>query len=306
MSRRGVHRYWAALRGQRLSRCGVWIVLGMLLLALVGPWLVDDPQAFVDAPLLPPSVDYWLGTNGAGQDVWAQLLAGSRPTIVVGLTTGLLTILIGALVGGVAGFLGGWIDDLLTLLINVFLVIPGLPLMIIIATWLPAGPLTLMSVMVFTGWAWSARVVRAQTLTLSQRDFVQAAVVSGESRLRIIVFEILPNMTSLLVSSFIGTSVYAIGALVGLEFIGLGDSNTVTWGTNLFWASNDLALLTGAWWTFVPTGMGIALIAFGLTLLNFGMDEITNPRLRSERIWRQQLRHLQPSSGSTPVEHEHD
>ena len=157
-----------------------------------------------------------------------------------------------------------------------------------------------------TGWAWTARIVRAQTLTLSQRDFVQAAIVSGESRSRIIIAEILPNMTSLLVSSFIGSSVYAIGALVGLEFIGLGDSSTVTWGTNLFWASNDLALLTGAWWTFVPTGLGIALIAFGLTLLNFGMDEITNPRLRSERIWRQQLSDARPSAGLTPVERSHD
>jgi len=302
MSRRGAARYWDALTGQRLSRTGLVLVATLLLLAVVGPLLVTDSQAFVDAPLLPPSLQYWLGTNGAGQDVFAQLVVGARPTIFVGLATGFLTILSGALIGGTAGFVGGWVDDLITLFINVFLVIPGLPLMIIIATWLPAGPLTLMGVMVFTGWAWTARIVRAQTLTLSQRDFVQAAIVSGESRSRIIVVEILPNMTSLLVSSFIGTTVYAIGALVGLEFIGLGDSNTVTWGTNLFWASNDLALLTGAWWTFVPTGVGIALIAFGLTLLNFGMDEITNPRLRSERVWRQQLADPHPSAGLTPVE----
>lgn len=306
MSRRGVARYWEALTGQRLSRAGLLLVGSLLLLALFGPLLVTDPHAFVAAPLLAPSAEFWLGTNGAGQDVFAQLVVGARPTILVGLATGFLTILTGALIGGTAGFIGGWIDDVLSLLTNVFLVIPGLPLMIIIATWLPAGPLTLMAVMVFTGWAWTARIVRAQTLTLSQRDFVQAAIVSGESRFRIIVAEILPNMTSLLVSSFIGSSVYAIGALVGLEFIGLGDSSTVTWGTNLFWASNDLALLTGAWWTFVPTGLGIALIAFGLTLLNFGMDEITNPRLRSERIWRQQLRHSQLSAGLTPVERTHE
>jgi peptide/nickel transport system permease protein len=178
--------------------------------------------------------------------------------------------------------------------------------MIIIATWLPAGPVTLMGVMILTGWAWSARVIRGQTLTLSKQDFVQAAIVGGESKVRIILVEILPNMTSLLVSSFIGTSVYAIGALVGLEFIGLGDSNTVTWGTNLFWASNDLALLTGAWWTFVPTGVGIALIAFGLTLLNFGMDEITNPRLRSERIWRDHFNGVHVSANMTPVERADD
>jgi peptide/nickel transport system permease protein len=305
MKQHGLHRYWDALMGQRLSRMGTYIVVAMLLLALLGP-LFGQPHAFVDAPLLPPSADHWLGTNGAGQDVWAQTLAGATPTILVGLTTGLLTIILGAIVGASAGFFGGWVDDVITLTINIFLVIPGLPLMIIIATWLPAGPVTLMGVMILTGWAWSARVIRGQTLTLSKQDFVQAAIVGGESKVRIILVEILPNMTSLLVSSFIGTSVYAIGALVGLEFIGLGDSNTVTWGTNLFWASNDLALLTGAWWTFVPTGVGIALIAFGLTLLNFGMDEITNPRLRSERIWRDHFNGVHVSANITPVERADD
>ena len=206
MSRRGAKRYWAALTGQPLSRAGLWLTGSIVLFAVVGPLFITNGQAFVDSPLLPPSTSHWMGTNGAGQDKFAQLVAGARPTILVGLLTGLLTILTGAMVGGTAGFIGGWVDDLITLLINVFLVIPGLPLMIIIATWLPAGPLTLTSVMVFTGWAWTARIVRAQTLTLSQRDFVHAAVVSGESRLRIIGTEILPNMTSLLVSSFIGSS----------------------------------------------------------------------------------------------------
>ena len=131
-------------------------------------------------------------------------------------------------------------------------------------------------------------------LTLSQRDFV-SAIVSGESRFRIIVAEILPNMTSLLVSSH--WQAYMPSVHWSDSIHRFSDSSTVTWGTNLFWASNDLALLTGAWWTFVPTGLGIALIAFSLTLLNFGMDEITNPRLRSERIWRQQLR----QANSVPV-----
>jgi len=299
---KALDRYWDALTGQYLSRMGVIVVACMLTIAIFGPLLVIDPQAFINAPLLPPSSQHWLGTNGAGQDVFAQSIAGARPTILIGLATGIVTVVVGSFVGATAGFLGGRMDDFITLLINVFLVIPSLPLMIIIATWLPAGPLALMTVMVFTGWAWTARVVRAQTLSLGQREFVQAAVVTGESRLRIIIVEILPNMTSWLVSSFIGSTVYAIGALVGLEFIGLGDSNTITWGTNLFWASNDLALLTGAWWTFVPTGVGIALIAFGLTLLNFGMDEITNPRLRSERIWRTQIPHSKVNLAVTPVE----
>jgi peptide/nickel transport system permease protein len=126
-------------------------------------------------------------------------------------------------------------------------------------------------------------VIRAQTLALRERDFVLAARMSGEGRLRIIVFEILPNMTSLLVSAFIGATVYAIGAQVALEFLGLGDVGAVTWGTNLYWASNDSALLTGSWWTFVPTGACVALVGFALVLVNSAIDELANPRLASVR-----------------------
>jgi peptide/nickel transport system permease protein len=157
-------------------------------------------------------------------------------------------------------------------------------------------------VLVVTGWAWNARVLRAQTLMLRQRDFIAAAVVSGESHLRIITREILPNMTSLLVAQVIGSAVYAIGAQVGLEFLGLGDVSAVTWGTNLYWATNDSALLTGAWWTFVPTGLCVALVGFGLVMLNSGFDEITNPRLQLERAWRTWLLgHRAPVTRSTPV-----
>ena len=141
----------------------------------------------------------------------------------------------------------------------------------------------MMGVMVLTGWAWNARVLRSQVLTLRRRDFVDAAVVAGEPSWRVLTVEILPNMASLLASSVIGATVYAIGAQVGLEFLGLGDLSLVTWGTNLYWATNDAALLTGSWWTFVPTGLCIALTGFGLTLVNFGIDEITNPRLAATR-----------------------
>ena len=127
-----------------------------------------------------------------------------------------------------------------------------------------------------------ARVIRAQVLVIRNREFVTSAVVVGEPAWRVICVEILPNMASLLASSFIGASVYAIGAQVGLEFLGLGDLSSVTWGTNLYWAANDQALLTQSWWVFVPTGLCIALFGFGLTLLNYGVDELTNPRLRAQ------------------------
>jgi ABC-type dipeptide/oligopeptide/nickel transport system ATPase component len=176
------------------------------------------------------------------------------------------------------------VDDLLSLLTNVFLVLPGLPLAIVLATYLPPGPLSLTAVLAFAGWSWNARVFRSQAISLRQRDFVLAAIVSGESHWRIIVREMLPNMISLVAAAFIGATIYAVGAQVGLEFLGLGDVGAVTWGTNLYWAANDSALMTGSWWIFVPTGLGVALVGFGLTFVNFGIDEFNNPRLRVNRF----------------------
>ncbi len=269
------------------------ILLGlMLLLALVGPLLAQDPAAFVARPLDPPSAQHWLGTTGQGQDVLAQTLVGARTTLGLGLIVGVAVVAIGAVVGGMSGLFGRRVDELLSFIVNVSLVLPGLPLMVVLAAYLPAGPASMAAVLVATGWAWNARVLRSQVLSLRQRDFVSAALVSGESRLRVLVTEILPNMASLLGSALIGATTYAIGAQVGLEFLGLGDLGAVTWGTNLYWATNDSALLTGSWWTFVPTGAAIALTGFALALINFGIDEITNPALATD---------LGDGSGPTPT-----
>lgn len=271
------------LLSNRKAAVGFALVGAFVIMAIVGPLVVGDASSYVDLPVQPPSWAHPLGTTGLGQDVLAQTVVGARSTLAVGAATGFLVVAIGAVVGGLAGYLGGWVDDVLSVLINVFLVLPGLPLMVVLAAVLPPGPLTMLGVLVLTGWAWNARVLRSQVLSIRRRDFVHAAQVSGESSLRIVVIEILPNMASLMASSFIGATVYAIGAQVGLEFLGLGDVTVVTWGTNLYWAANDVALITGSWWTFVPTGLCIALIGFGLTMINFGLDEVTNPRLTARR-----------------------
>ena len=280
---------------------GLYIIGGFILLSIIGPVITNDPIEFLGTPLSPPSFDFIFGTNGQGQDVFAQTVAGARQTLFVGFSTGFLVVMIGAIIGGASGYFGGRTDDLLSFLINIFLVMPGLPLMVILASWLPPGPGTLIGVLVLTGWAWNARVIRSQMMTYRNRDFVSAAIVSGETNIRIIIIEIMPRMLSLLASSFIGASIYAIGAQVGLEFLGLGDVSSVTWGTNLYWASNDMALLTGSWWTFIPTGLSIALVSFGLTLINFGIDEATNPRLISERRWKKQIPNHLIETGVTPV-----
>jgi len=289
----------------RKALTGTYIISFFIFLAIVGPFITQDPTAFLSTPLEPPSWDHLLGTNGQGQDVLAQTISGAQQTLLVGFSVGLLVVFIGALIGGISGYYGGQIDDLLSLFINVFLVMPGLPLMVILASWLPPGPATLTGVLVLTGWAWNARIIRSQMMTYRSRDFVSAAIVSGERNIRIIIVEIMPRMLSILASSFIGASIYAIGAQVGLEFLGLGDVSTITWGNNLYWASNDMALLTGSWWTFVPTGLSIAMVSFSLTLINFGIDEVTNPRLLSEREWRKNIPNKKIVNGITPVLTDH-
>jgi peptide/nickel transport system permease protein len=274
-----------SLLENRKALVGLGILGVFAAVAAIGPWLVGDPTDFVAVPLLPPSFAHWLGTTAQGQDVLAQTVAGARSTLFLGVIVGLATVTVGAIVGTAAGYFGGWVDEVLSLVINLFLLMPGLPLCVVIAAYLPAGPVTIGLVLVITGWAWSARVIRAQALSLRQSVFVSSAVVIGESPLRIVLLEILPNMTSLLTSSLIGATTYAIGAEVGLEFLGMGDLGAVTWGTNLYWASNDVALPSGSWWTFVPTGACIALCGFALALVNNALDEISNPRLSAERAF---------------------
>lgn len=285
---------------------GLAILAFFVLIAFLGPLFVADAEALVARPHSPPSSGHWLGTTGQGQDVLAQTIVGAGPTLLIGFGVGLVVTLIGAAVGVAAGYFGGWVDDVLSLSVNLFLVIPGLPLMVVVAAYLPTGPVTMAAVLTLTGWAWSARVLRAQTLTVRQRDFVAAAVVGGESTVRILFVEILPNMTPVLVSGFIGATVYAIGAQVGLEFLGLGDVSTVTWGTNLYWASNDAALLTGSYWTYVPTGLCVALVGFALVLVSFAVDELSNPRLSSTSALQRYARQRGLVAGlSTPVSRQH-
>jgi peptide/nickel transport system permease protein len=261
-----------------------------LLMGLLGPYLVPyDPREFVAVPNLPPSAEHWFGTTGQGQDVLSQTIAGARMSLFMGLFVGVAVTIVAALVGTTAGYFRGVTDDLLSLLINVFLILPGLPLAVVMGAYLPSGPWTLMLVLTVTGWSWGARVMRSQALSLRRRDFVAAAIVAGESHLSVICREMVPNLRALLTANFIGATTYAVGAQVGLEFLGLGDLDQVTWGTNLYWASNNGALLTESWWTFVPTGFCLALVAFSLALLNMAADAWANPRLRIPK--RRQKKH---------------
>ncbi|MEE1927112.1 ABC transporter permease [Streptomyces sp. TRM 70351] len=269
------------LRGGK-TLTGLALLGFFVVLAVVGPWLAPyDPDAMSDAILQPPSADHWLGTTQTGQDVLSQILVGTRGVLVVGFLAGLIATVLSVLIGVSAGFLGGVGDELLSALSNIFLVIPGLPLIIIVASFVAdTSDLFIAAVIALTSWAWGARVLRAQTLSLRGRDYVQAARATGEPTWRLICCEVLPNLTAVIASGFVGTVIFAVLSEITLAFIGVADISNWNWGTVLFWAQSNQALAQGAWWWFVPAGLCIALLGTALALINFGIDEFVNPRLR--------------------------
>ena len=275
---------WRAFTFNRKAAIGMGIVLFFIIVALVGPLFIQtDPSALSNDVLLPPSPAHWLGTTQTGQDIFSQLIVGTRISVFWGFATGLVVTAVSIIVGLTAGYLGGIVDDALTLLINVFLVLPGFPLAIVLAAYSPLkGPLTVALVIALTSWAYQARVLRAQTLSMRHRDFVDSTRSNGEFTWRIIFFEIFPNEIAIVAAGFVGTAIYVILTAAGLEFLGLGDVTVIDWGTMFYWAQNNDALLLGAWWWYVAPGMCVALLGAGLALINFGIDEVANPRLRSE------------------------
>jgi peptide/nickel transport system permease protein len=270
------------------AKIGVWLFGLFLLAAIIGPQVApyDPSYANPDPALLQahPSAQHLLGTTQTGQDVLSQLLVGIRMTMELALLVGVIATVLSVLVGVTSAFLGGVWDELLSLLSNVFLVIPALPLLILLLGYLSGkGQLPTIVVLSFLGWPWGARVIRAQTLMIRNRDFIAAARESGEKSWRIIALDIIPNEVSLIAASFVNTVLYAIGASVALAFVGLTDLNTWSLGTILYWAQSQQALQLGAWWWFAPPGLAVALIGTSLVLLNTGIDELGSPRLRASR-----------------------
>ena len=229
---------------------GVGIVAFFILVALAAPLLTPyDPDATIVVGSLPPSSAHILGTSGLGQDMFAQLVYGARVTLLIGFVAAIGSTLLQIFFGLTSGYFGGIIGDALSLIINVFLVLPGLPLAIVLASLASANSaankneFVIALVLLFTSWSYGARVLRSQTLSLKEREFVAAARATGEGSLRIIFFEILPNELALVASTFVGTFVYAVGAEIALEFLGLGDTSKASWGEILYWAQNNAALI---------------------------------------------------------------
>ncbi len=283
---------WSQLTTNRLAILGLCIVGFFIVVAVIGPFLNPyNPTTFSNDQLQPPSARHWLGTTKVGQDVLSQIITGTRISLIVGFVTASATTLISIAIGVSAGYFGGLWDEIASLITNLFLVIPSLVLTVLIASYFPfKGLFPIALAITLTSWAGGARGLRAQTMSMRGREFIQAARDTGESPFRLIFFEILPNEIPLVIPSFIATAIGAILTESALEFLGLGDPNVVSWGSILFWAQVSQALLVGAWWWIVAPGVCLALLGAGFACINFGMDVIANPRLQVMRLSEKQRR----------------
>lgn len=275
----GVSLFWR----QKKAVAGLVIILTLCLMALFAPVLAPgDPSERVGRSHQAPTVEHVFGTTKMGRDVFSQFVWGARPSLAVGFATGLAITALGTIVGLVAGYFGGRTDATLDLATNAVLVIPNIPLLILLASFAgTVGPMAIMAIIALTSWPWGARMTRSQTMALRQREFVVAARMVGEPHWRVIFVEILPNLVPLIGINVVGSIIYAIVAQTTLEYLGFGDPLRVTWGTMLYNAQNSSAIIVGAWWDIAVPAAGIALVGFGLALINFTFDEIANPQLRS-------------------------
>jgi peptide/nickel transport system permease protein len=266
----------------RKCRIGMFMLLVFILAAVLAPLIAPyDPRAAVGTPSEGPTPAHWLGTTDNGEDVWSQLLWGAQTSLIVGIVAGLISTIVGLVIGLTAGYSQGIVDEILSFLTNLALVVPVLPLIVILASYSPVRGLgMIIFVISITGWAYAARIKRSQVISLRTRDYIAAAKLAGDRTPRIIMREIMPNMTSLIVVGFMGAALGAIGGEAGLSFLGLGDPQTVSWGGMLNQANIGGALLTGQLAWLIAPGLALALLITSFTLINFGIDALSNPQLR--------------------------
>lgn len=267
------------------SRTGLLIVAFMVVVALIAPLIsVAHPNDFnLLAARQAPSWHHLFGTTDQGSDIFSQVVVGARRSLLLGAIAGGIATVLATVLGITAAYVGGLVDEVINLLTNVFLTIPPIPLLVVISAYLRArGMVTMAIVIAAVLWAFEARILRGQALSLKSRDFVLAAKSSGEATWRIVFGELMPNMISRIVAAFV--LVFYISLLVdaGLEFLGLGDMNATSWGVTVYWAQVNSTVLQGEWWPFVFPSLALAITVLGLVLVVTGIDEMSNPRLRTE------------------------
>jgi peptide/nickel transport system permease protein len=284
---------WVVLLLRNPKSCtGIAMVGFVVIIALIAPLItVEHPNDFnLLATSQAPSWNHLFGTTDQGSDIFSQVVVGARRSLLLGAAAGALATGIAAILGITAAYLGGIFDDVVNFLINVFLTIPAIPLLVVISGYLKnRGMETMIAVLAVVLWAFEARILRAQALLLKNRDFIQAAKAAGESTRRIVFGELVPNMISRIAAAFVLVFYIALLTDAGLEFLGLGDMSKTSWGVTLYWAQTNSTVLQGEWWPFFFPGAALAFTVLGLVLLLAGIDEVSNPRLRTERPPRRRL-----------------
>lgn len=282
------------------SRLGLVMVAFMVVVAAIAPLIsVSDPNAFsLLAARQAPSWHHLFGTTDQGSDIFSQVVMGARRSLLLGAAAGAIATGAAAVLGITAAYMGGIVDEVINLLTNVFLTIPAIPLLVVISGYLKArGLWTMVFVIAAVLWAFEARILRGQALSLKSRDFILAAKSAGESTPRIVFGELMPNMISRIAAAFVLVFYIALLVDAGLEFLGLGDMAATSWGVTIYWAQVNSTVLQGEWWPFLFPSLALSFTVLGLVLLLAGIDEVSNPRLRSEHRPRRLLRRLTATLG---------
>lgn len=282
-------RHLFAAAAQELGRnrtllAGVTLLGLVIIIAIVGPLLVDPALGKVGAtiPRSPPGAAHWLGTDGQGRDMFTVLILAMPQTLKVGLLAGLISLSVGVALGLIAGFTGGVVDTVIRLASDVMMTIPGIAILVLVASNVREMTVELMALIVASlSWMVATRTIRAQTLSLRERGYVQVARLNGTSGLKLIFVEVLPNLLPFIAASFVITVSNAMLATIGLEALGLGPQNELTLGMTIYWAQFFGAIIRGMWWWWGPPIFAISLIFIGLMLTSAGMDSFANKRLGS-------------------------
>lgn len=285
MDEEKLKHYWKIITSNNLGMFGIGILIVFLLVAIFAPLIAPfDPTERIGQPFMKPNGDFLLGTNDVGQDILSELIFGTRVSLLIGVIAALISIVLGCLVGIIAGYYGGKVDSLLMRFVDLVLVIPFLPLMILLAAFVGPSFWNIILVISLISWASPARVVRSQVLTLKTRGYVEAAKSIG-TNIRVILYKhILPGVVPIALSQFVLAASHSILIEASLSFLGLGDPFTKSWGTILYYAQARGAFLTDAWiWWILPPGLLITTLVIGFAFTGYSLEEILNPRLRKER-----------------------
>jgi peptide/nickel transport system permease protein len=274
--------FWRKYSRNRMGVIGLVVILFFLALSVLAPYISPwNPYKMnTGPPFAPPSAEHPLGTNDMGQDLYSQLLNGARISLMVGLIAAAVNVAIGTTVGLVSGYFGGRLDEFFMRLIDIMIIIPGIPIMVLIAAYLGPSMWNIIFILVLFGWTSIARVIRSQVLMIKEYPYIEASKATGAGSFRIIYDHIMPNVVGLILPQAVLSVVGAILGEAGLSFLGLGDPTHVSWGMLLFYAQAYGAFLRRAWWWIIPPGLCITLVGLGFTFVGYALNDVFNPRLR--------------------------